>query len=162
METAADVIKSSLQEILVQASESDLEPPEFQDGLKYLNRMMDSFAADGINLGYTTVSTLADPITVPGGAIMGILKNLAVLMWPQFSSPGTPVNPSLIEDARVGMLILRKLGRTAVGQSSLAGAPIGSGSERDFQHSHFFAADDDEILTEQNQFIATEDDTEAP
>ena len=42
METAESIISDALQEILVQASEQDIEPVDFQTSRRYLNRMMDS------------------------------------------------------------------------------------------------------------------------
>jgi hypothetical protein len=162
METAASVIKSALQEILIQASESDLEADEYQDGLIYLNRMMTSYAADGINLGYTNVTNLGSPITVPDGAIMGMVKNLAVMLWSQFSEPGTPIDPVLLRAAEQEKLVMRTLGVAKIGPSSLAGAPIGSGSECDWQPTHFYPEDPNNISTEQGNFIATEDNTEVP
>jgi hypothetical protein len=158
METAASLIKSALQEILVQASESELGAAEFQDGVKYLNRMMDRFASQGINLGYTAVSNLGDAITVPGGAIDGMVSNLAKRLFPQFSSPGTAIDPILVQEASDGLEAMRTLG-ISVSSSSLAGSPIGSGSEDDFNNWHFYPGEDEGILTEQEGFIATESET---
>ena len=69
MATVAQVAKASLQAILVQASEAPLEADEYQDFIFAMNNYMASLAAKGVNLGYTNVSTLADSVTVPPGAI---------------------------------------------------------------------------------------------
>ena len=94
-ETAGDIIKDALQEILVQGAEAPFEADETQGAIRYLNRMMARFAVDGINLGYTTVTSVGDLITVPDGAIDGMVKNLAVSLFPQYAAPGTPVSPIL-------------------------------------------------------------------
>jgi len=161
METAADIIKSALQEILVQASEAPIEADEAQTAIKYLNRMMFRFAADGINLGYTKVSNLGDPITVPDGAIDGIVSNLAVRLFPQFSAPTTQIDPILMGDAREGLKTLEMLG-VHVGPTSFPSTlPIGSGNEWEGSWGdHFYPESDNPILTEQGGFISLESGTE--
>ena len=61
MATVAQVAKASLQRILVQASEAELEPDEYQDFIFAMNNFMLSLDADGVSLGYTEVmpSTLS-------------------------------------------------------------------------------------------------------
>ena len=55
MATVAQVAKASLQRILVQASEADLEADEYQDYMFALNNWMLSLDAQGISLGFTEV-----------------------------------------------------------------------------------------------------------
>jgi hypothetical protein len=161
METAADVIKSALQEILVQASEAPIQADEAQTAIKYLNRMMSKLAASGINLGYTRVSNLGDPITVPDGAIDGMVSNLAVRLFPQFSSPGTQIDQILVMAARDGMDTLEQLG-VNIGPTSYPDTmPIGSGNEWDRSWgNHFYTDDENPVLTEQGGFISVESGTE--
>ena len=54
-ETAQSIITDALQEILVQATEQPIEPSEFQSGIRYLNRMMSQWEANGMDLGYVEV-----------------------------------------------------------------------------------------------------------
>ena len=77
MATVAQVAKASLQRILVQASEAALEPDEYQDFIFAMNNYMAQLDAQGIVLGYTQVSNLADEVTVPTGALRGIIANMA-------------------------------------------------------------------------------------
>ena len=107
MATAAQVIKASLQEILVQASEAPLESDEYQDSIFILNTMMQALDADGIKLGWTDIATLADELTVPIGALMGIISVLAVRLAPTW---GANVPPELIDKAKAGLETMRKLG----------------------------------------------------
>ena len=60
MATVAQVAKSSLQRILVQASEAPLEPDEYQDFIFSMNNYMAELDAQGIQLGYTVVTDLGD------------------------------------------------------------------------------------------------------
>jgi len=162
METADTVIKSALQEILVQAVESPLQPSEYQDGILYLNRMMNALAVKGINVGYTQISTLGDDITVPDGALDAIVANLAVRLFPQFSAPGTPINPLLIQAANDGMGVLRHLAITMPVALFPDTLPIGSGNEDDVLTEKFYSASEEELLGEQGGYISIESETPIP
>ena len=164
METASDVIKSALQEILVQASEAPIQADQAQDGIRYLNRMMAKFAAQGISLGYTSVTSLASPITVGDGALDGIVKNLALSLFPQYSAPGTAINPLLIQQAREGLDVMRMLAIDSIGPSFYPSSlPVGSGNENSGPLSdNFYTAPSEEILGESGGFISIESGTETP
>ena len=164
METANDVIKSALQEILVQASEAPIQADQAQDGIRYLNRMMAKFAAQGINLGYTSVTSLASPITVSDGALDGIVKNLALSLFPQYSAPGTAINPLLIQQAREGLDVMRMLAIDSIGPSFYPSSlPIGSGNESDNSIADkFYTEPSEEVLGESGGFISIESGTELP
>jgi len=165
METAATIIKSALQEILVQASESDLEADEIQDGIRYLNRMMAKYAAQGITLGYTQVTSLADPITVPDGALDGMVKNLALSLQPQFAAPGTPVSQLLALQAREGLDTMRQIAIQSIGPTFYPDTlPRGSGNEEQtaFRADHFYTTPEEQIELEQGGFISIEQNTENP
>jgi hypothetical protein len=75
METAGTLIVDSLQDLVVQAAEADLEQSEIQAALRYMNRYMFRLAAGGVNLGFTEVSSTSDPITIPLGALDGLRAN---------------------------------------------------------------------------------------
>lgn len=163
-ETAEEVITSALEEIVVQSSEAPLEPDELQVGIRYLNRMMASFAAKGITLGYTVVTSLGDTITVPDGALDGMVSNLAIRLFPQYSAPGTPIDPLLIRAASDGFNSLLDIAITSIGPTAFPDTlPIGSGNEGDvgLTNQHFYAQPDDPILTESGGFISIESETEA-
>lgn len=164
-ETAGTVIKSALQEILVQASEAPLEPAEVSDAITYLNRMMAKYSSMGISLGYTAVTAISDTITVNDGAIDGMVANLAVRMHPQFSAPGTPIPIALVQSAKDGLDVMRMIAIDSIGPTAYPDTlPIGSGNEsRTFGcTNHFYSGDDEAVLTESGGFIATESKTEAP
>ena len=157
MATAAQVAKAILQEILVQASEADLEPDELQDTVFGMNNYMTAQAANGINLGYTIVSDLGDEITVPAGALLGIIANVAVMMSPQF---GAAASQELIQKARIGLSAMNKLSNTINPTQMPSTMPIGSGNEGDFfRNDHFYPGADPDILTETGQSIGLESGT---
>jgi hypothetical protein len=156
-ETAFTVIKSALQEILVQASEQQIEGDEFKDGALYLNRMMSEFDAAGISLGYTKVSDPNDPITVPDGAINGIVFNLAIRLAQSYDEQ---VSSTLAIAASEGLIAMRNIGVT-IEQTGYGGTlPIGSGNEGDnFEITHYYDTDPDRLLTETNGNILLETDS---
>jgi hypothetical protein len=127
--------------------------------------MMAKWDVMGLQLGYTKVSSLGDQITVSDGAIEGIVKNLAVSMWPQFSAPGTPINQILMLEAKDGLDAVRMVALDSIGPSFYPDTlPIGSGNEWDgsFNTDHFYTEPSEEVLTESGGFISVESGTELP
>ena len=156
-ETAGTIIKSALQEILAQASEAPLEPDETQDAIRYMNRWMAEQAANGIALGYTNVDDTSDEITIPDGAMNGLVYNLALHMATQF---GKQVPIELASKARSSLNTMRNLAVT-IGRSDFPNTlPVGSGNEDSgYNQNHFYPDQGGSILTEQTGPILLEDDT---
>lgn len=128
METAQSLVSDILREIYVQANEQDIPAVEFETCLRYLNRMMAEFDADGIKLGWTILSNPADVATVPMGAINGIIFNAALRVANQYD---VEVGPLLAINAERGLETMRKLGVSIPKQSFPSTLPIGSGNEDD-------------------------------
>ena len=155
-------MRAILQEILVQATEADLEPSEVDDTIFFMNNYMTELDANGAKLGYTIVSNVADEITVAAGAINGIIKNVAVMIAPQFDS--SVVTNDLIRQARDSLSTLYRLGVSLEPMVFPSTLPIGSGNEHDdFNDQHFYPGPDEStILTEQQNNILIESGTENP
>jgi len=126
--TAAQLLKQSLQEILVQASEAPLESDEYRDAIFVMNSWMAGLEADGVDLGYTPVDSLSDVITVPAGAIMGMVSNVAILIAPQF---GRPISFELQKKAKKGMATMYRLGQAVTVTEFPSTLPRGSGNTAD-------------------------------
>jgi hypothetical protein len=156
METAESVINDALQEILVQASEQALEAVDFQTGRRYLNRMMNTTPFN--LLGFTTVTNPSDAITIPDGAIEGVIFNLAKRMLTTYD---VALTAELLQSAREGLAEIRKIAVVVKPTSFPCTLPIGSGNEQEntFNNQHFYACPDDELLTEQGGSILLESDT---
>lgn len=158
METAGSLINSSLQEILVQASEAPIEPAEMQVAIKYLNRMMAAYSVAGINIGYTVVTDPSDEITVPDPAIEGMVFNLALRLCSQYD---TQASQELLLNAREGKTAMYKVAVQVVPTAYPERLPRGSGNTTPgFTNDNFYSGDVDGVLTEQAGFIATEPDTQ--
>lgn len=156
--TVAQVAKASLQRILVQASEAPLEADEYQDYIFALNNYMLALDASGVHLGYTQVSNLADTVTVPVGALRGIIANLAIEVAPDY---GGVVTEALVLQAREGLHAMRMLGQTIGGTKNPSTLPIGSGnSEATYGWTwNFYPESEEAILAETIGSIALENQT---
>ena len=159
MATAAQVIKAALQRILVQGSEADLEPDEFQDAIFSMNNYMLDLDAQGVALGYTVVENLGDDITIPTGALRGLIANLAVEISPDYN--GT-VSAALASTALKGESTMRLLGQHIPTMRFPGTLPIGSGNEGGqvgYFRQHFYSDLEAEILAETTGAISLEVDT---
>lgn len=160
MATAAQVLKAALQRILVQASEADLEPDEYSDAMFAMNNYMLDLDASGVELGYTEVNNLADEITVPTGALRGLIANVAIEIAPDYDGE---VSPGLVKAAKEGLKTMETLG-VSVPTSNYPGTlPVGSGNT-DYSdggcQDHFYTDLEAEILAETTGSISLETGTE--
>ena len=125
-ETAGDIIKDALAELVAFAQEQSVPAVDMNTGIRYLNRMMAAWSVKGISLGYTEVNTMNDPITVPAGASEGIVFNLAVRMAHGFD---VPVGAELANNASESMKAVRILGINPGKMNFSGNLPYGSGNE---------------------------------
>ena len=159
MATAAQVIQASLQKILVQATEQPIQASEAQDFIFMMNNYMLALDAEGISLGYTEVTKLSDDVTVPPGALRGMIYNLAIEAAPEYDGV---VTPAVAEIARQGMRAMRKLGQSMGATKYPCTLPIGSGNEdNSFTRGghHYYDCDESAILAETTGSIGLETNT---
>lgn len=156
METAQSVINDSLQAILVQASEQPIEAVDFQTSRRYLNRMMTTTPYNG--LGFTQITNPDDLVTIPDGALEGVIFNLAKKM---LSTYDMPLTAELNNNARNGLQEIRRITVSVQPTPMPCTLPIGSGneSENTFNNQHFYPCLDSEVLTESGGSILLESDT---
>ena len=155
METAQSVITDILQEILVQASEQPIEAVDFQFVVRYMNRYMNQLAVT-VPLGYTQVVNPTDLITIPDGAINGLIFNVALKVLNSFD---IDVGPTLFANAKDGLFAMRKLSRNEVATKHPSTLPIGSGNECGSDYAKFYNGVESTTLTEQNGNILLENIT---
>tara|TARA_R110002020_G_C16317611_1_gene774428 strand:+ start:2180 stop:2659 length:480 start_codon:yes stop_codon:yes gene_type:complete len=156
METAQSVINDSLQAILVQASEQPIEAVDFQTSRRYLNRMMATTPYNG--LGFTQITNPDDLVTIPDGALEGVIFNLAKKM---LSTYDMPLTAELNNNARDGLQEIRRITVSVQPTPMPCTLPIGSGneSENTFNNQHFYPCPDNKVLTESGGSILLESDT---
>jgi len=126
MTTAAQVLSAALKQLLVEAEDAPLESDDYADAMFAMNNWVAELAAAGTELGYTPVTNVADVITVPAGAILGIISNVAVVIAPIY---GQQVSPALGVSAERGVRTLQKIGRKKVQMSMPTTLPTGSGNQ---------------------------------
>lgn len=156
-EKAGDIIRDAYFELLEASDEAPIEASEMQTGIRYLNRLMSRLAAQGYNLGYTNVSTPADDVTVPLGAIDGVVSNLAVSLAAQFPEGG--ISESLRTKAVIGLKAIRKLSVEVISSNYPDTLPIGSGNQcgGSWNGDRFYGTPEDPIITEPGDYIAAEE-----
>lgn len=158
MDKVEDVVRDALQEILVQASEAPIEADEAQTAIRFLNRMMAELDARGISLGYTAVSSLADDVTVPDGALSGIVSNLAVRLAPQYDQVASA---ELIAAARTGLSVMAMLTVDILPSSYGDTLPVGEGNHSTGD-SAFYTGEAAGVANETGGYIEKESNTELP
>lgn len=158
METADAIVTDALQELVIQASEASIPAVDAQTAIRYMNRMMARLAARGINLGYTNVSSLGDLITVPDGAVSGVVTNLAVELGNQYD---VPISPGLAARASAGTDAMLDLAFVIVPTRFPDTLPRGSGNTGEFGrfNSTFYPGSTDDILDEAGNSIELESGT---
>lgn len=155
---ANEIVVDALEDLVVQQDEGPIEQSEGRAAMRVLNDMMLSWDAAGINLGYTTVSSLGDEITVPLGAIRGIKAALAIELAPKYDV--TP-SPALVQKAKAGMQAILDLTVEVTNSEYPSTLPFGSGNYTDgYDTEHYYPDQQDTILTETGGSIALEEDTE--
>lgn len=158
MEKAGTVAKDILQELVVQGAESAIVSDESTTAIRYMNRYMTMLDAQGVKLGYAEVTNLSDDITIPSGALMGMIKNVAIMLAPQFD---VPVSADLKMAADQGLQAMYTLGAQQREMAYPGTLPIGSGNEGFFsiENDHFYPDQQNTIRTEDNQLIEAESET---
>lgn len=140
MATAIYVANRALRLILVQASNAPLQSEEYKDFYDAMNDYMAAIEVVGVDLGYTPITTGTQQVTIPPGAIRGLIANMAVEVAPDF---GKSVKPELVEQAKKGYHAMRRIARKRVQTSLPSTLPRGSGNER-------FSYSDDAFYVEQS------------
>lgn len=123
--TAGDIASQALRSILVEAGDSPLQPDEYADFLYAMNNWMAGLEAKNIKLGYTSVDNVADVVTVPDGAIEGIIANMAIRVSTDY---GGKISGPLVLQAKEGMANIRRLGMQMGLVTTPSNMPNGAGN----------------------------------
>lgn len=126
MTTAAQVIQDALAEIIVAGSESPIEAADSALAIRKMNEFMSGLELDCVDLGWTTITSVGDDITLHAGLIGALVANLAVLMAPTY---GATVPPELHARARDGYSLMLRHGMTICPTRPPCGLPVGAGNE---------------------------------
>lgn len=105
-QTAAQLIADSLLNINVIRAGQTPTADQLAQGVRRLNQMMANWEAEGKRLGYVPVGAATDTLTVPDGALLGMMSHLAIHLAP---SMGASLSPELAVLAEMGMATIDKL-----------------------------------------------------
>lgn len=145
---AREIINRAFTEVV--SSKSEIDNIDFDDGLRYLNRMMAKLEDTGVDVGYTQVASIDEELTVQDGALLGMTKNLALNLWSQYNN--NPVNRVLKFSANRSLMAMRNIGFDAVGVAKFpCTLPVGSGNYQSPYSEDFYTNDTDRSI-----FIGTE------
>lgn len=125
--TVEDLIKSSLKEIVVAGDEASVPAIEAQDYIFKLNNLVAEFESDStVDLTFTTVTSVADELTVPAG----LIRPLAILMAKEMTeSFGAETSPDFKRMALDAVNTVLRIATTRTGAYKPSTLPIGSGNE---------------------------------
>ena len=126
--TAEYVVKKVLDMLVVGASEASLPAVDAQNVIDYMNDYMSSIEAQGIVLGYTEVTNLADTVTVPAGAIRGVIANVAMTVAPSYD---VPISQGLAFQAKSGFRAMLRLSNLLEPTKYPSTLPRGSGNSQE-------------------------------
>ncbi len=152
---AAELVEQILTDIKIIEVGAPIDATMAQNTLIKVNLYMSAQSANGIDVGFTKLGDLGDTVTVPDGALMGMIANVAILMAGQF---GAVVSSSLAAQAAVGVAALRKLGVPQIASTQYPDTlPTGSGNDYGgLRDSTFYHDDPASIETETSGTISLE------
>ena len=105
MATVGQIVEDALNDIEVKSSETSISPNEMATGIRYLNRLMVSFASSGLNLGYSKATSETETFTAPDWAEDMVITHLGIRLAPSF---GVTVSTALAITAAEMMKVVRK------------------------------------------------------
>lgn len=132
---AREIITRAFAEVI--QSKYTIEDVNLQDSLRYLNRMMAKLEIEGIEVGYTSLSDVDSELTTSNTVILGMVKNLALILWPQYST--VPVNPLIKFSANRSLDSMRSQAIATIEPAQFPSTlPIGSGRHSTIDSNSFY------------------------
>lgn len=150
---AEDAVRDALQEIGQQAAEQPVKADEMATGIRYLNRIMSSYAKLG--LGYTYITSSSQVVTIPTWAEWWTVLKLAKALIPQFPSVDDSTKVTLEQNLKEAWKNLLDNQQELPVTTFPYTLPVGSGNESVWGPI-FYPVDDDNILQENGDNILLE------
>lgn len=104
MTQVSAIVRDALLLLGVQDATEPVSAQEMQDGIRELNKQMARWEADGLSVGWTSVSAGTDTLPAPLEAEGAIAANLAINLQPRYK---VPLDQSVIAQATDGLAALR-------------------------------------------------------
>ena len=124
--TARDILLSAFDDIGVNMDETTMGASDEEKGINAINRIMAALEADGVDLDFTKLTNITDPLTIQEGAIDALTMLLAYRLWPSYRTPSA--TPEIINNAISGKAQMYRLGLSISETSYPSTLPTGSGN----------------------------------
>ena len=98
MATANQVISAAFSKIGAKTSGVAITSTEESDAIFILNNLMEELESAGFELGWTTISTGGDTVTVSAGEVNFVITQLAGRLWPEYEDSTKPIPAALVAD----------------------------------------------------------------
>jgi hypothetical protein len=104
MTQVSDIVRDALLLLGVQDAAEAVSAQEMQDGIRELNKLLARWEADGVSLGWTSVSAPTDTLPAPFEAEGAIAANLALYLQPRYK---VSLDGNIVQQANDGLAALR-------------------------------------------------------
>ena len=148
MATALEIINDALNDLEVKSSEVELTTNEIATGIRYLNRLVTSLAANGLQLPYKKVTNSTDETNLPDWAEDLIVTYLAIRMAPAFGIVN--INPGLMAAAQQALSTAQSQLVQVQETSFPSTLPCGSGNAN-YQTTKYFTYDPNQLFIDDGE-----------
>lgn len=154
MATARVLISDALLDLEIRSDETQITDSEYAQGLRYMNRLMTTWAEEGLNVGYTKPSDIDQETNVPDWFEMCLISHLGIALAPSF---GVAVDPRRLavadsmKEAVENRLV--RLGPVRYPDS----LPKGEGNDYYNSTNYFQAQDPDTLNTASNSDLSDDE-----
>jgi len=153
MATAITLINDALNDLEVKSSEVDLTTNEIATGIRYLNRLLTSLAANGLQIPYKKVTNSTDETHIPDWYEDLVVTYLAIRMAPSFGI--TNINPGLIAAAQQAMATVQSQLVQPDETSFPSTLPCGSGNAN-YQTTKYFTYETNQLFIDNGENLDDE------
>jgi hypothetical protein len=125
MTQVSAIVRDALLLLGVQDATESVSAQEMQDGIRELNKMLARWEADGVSLGWTSVTAPTDTLPAPMEGEGAIAANLALYLQPRYK---VPLDQSVVQQANDGLAALRAdVAANSYARVSYDDLPVGTG-----------------------------------
>lgn len=107
MTTNVTIISDSLRLIGVIGETQTAEAEQGTNALRKLNQLMETWAAEGVEVGYFAQTATADTCPIPAWAERGVTARLAKALLADY--PSAQLSADMLDDEQNGVAVIRRV-----------------------------------------------------